>query len=376
MYKTLLESVICPSCDKHLELIAFENGETTTDGQIIKDVRGTEVISGVLKCNCGLLYPIIEGVPRFLDSGIRRFPAFFNQHSQEIASFCGSQGLEMETKAAPADDDYEDIRKSFSQEWGAGVFDYDNFNTWGWTLEQRKEVVAGELDVKPQEFAGKYLLDAGCGNGTLSAALTDLGPNIVGLDLNDGLGSAYRYRTKYSKKAKRGVQYVQGNVICPPLKEGVFDLVYSSGVIHHTPSSKQAFDALARMPKEGGRLYIWVYGKRGVFVRLFFWWGRGLKNWMSLKSVLRVCRIISPFYKWAADMLRVCGLMKFRPRTVREVTLDLFDAFAPRYNHWHTEAEVRSWFEEHGFRNVTVRHSVRQGFGMYGDKVSDGVISP
>ena len=116
-------------------------------------------------------------------------------------------------------------------------------------------------------------------------------------------------------------------------------------------------------------MYIWVYGKRNILVRIFFWWGRNLKNWMSLKSVLRVCRMIAPFYKLAADILKFFGLVKFRSRSVREVTLDLFDAFAPRFNHWHTEAEIRSWFAEHGFRNVTLTSQVRQGLGLYGDKM-------
>lgn len=367
MRNRLLEIVACPACKKRLELTSFENGETT-NGQIVADAQGPEVISGVLKCGCGILYPIIEGVPRFLDGGIKHFPAFFDRHRQEIKSLCNGQEFQIKPEAAPADDDCENIRKSFSQEWGTGVFDYDNFNTWGWTLEERKQIVAGELRMKPEELAGKHLLDAGCGNGTLSAALADLGLTVVGLDLNDGLGLAYRNRAKYSIKAKAAVQYLQGNVVHPPLKEENFDVVYSSGVIHHTPSSKKAFDTLVRMTKKGGRLYIWVYGKRNILVRLFFWWGRSLKNWMSLKSVLRVCRMLAPFYKLAADTLSFLGLMTFRSRTVREVTLDLFDAFAPRFNHWHTEAELRSWFEEHGFKNITLTSHVRQGLGMYGDR--------
>lgn len=369
MHHNLSEVLVCLECKKHLELTAFENGETASGGVMV-DAKGTEVISGALKCCCGLVYPVIDGVPRFFDGGLKQFPAFVDRFRQEIKGLCNGQEFRSEPvkASAAASEDYENIRKSFSQEWGEGVFDYDNFKTWGWTLEERKQVVAGELNLKPEEFAGRRMLDAGCGNGTLSAALADLGLTIVGLDLNDGLGLAYRNRAKYSTRAKATVQYVQGNVVYPPLKDGHFDLVYCSGVIHHTPSSKQGFDTLARMTKKGGRLYIWVYGKRNILVRLFFWWGRSLKNYMSLKSVLLACRLISPFYKLAADVLRFFGLVKFRSRTVREVTLDLFDAFAPRFNHWHTEAEIRSWFAEHGFTNVTLTSKVRQGLGLYGDK--------
>ncbi|MEI8340152.1 MAG: methyltransferase domain-containing protein [Verrucomicrobiota bacterium] len=363
MYNELLKIAVCPSCKTSLELTSFEKGNPPTAG-----AREAEVISGVLKCGCGILYPVIEGVPRFLEGGIKRFPTFINQFQRDLRSLVNTPELTTDSQPSPANDDYENIRKSFSQEWGAGIFDYENFNTWGWTLEERKKVVASELSMKAEELAGKQLLDAGCGNGTLSAALADLGLTVVGLDLNDGLGIAYKSRGKYSPRADAAVQYMQGNVVYPPLKESCFDVVYSSGVIHHTPDSRKAFETLARMTKPGGRLYIWVYGRRNIFVRLFFAWGRNLKNWMSLNSVLRVCRILAPFYKFAASALNATGFMKFRSRTVREVTLDLFDAFAPRFNHWHTEAELRSWFEELGFKNIHLTSKVRQGLGIYGDK--------
>jgi hypothetical protein len=60
--------------------------------------------------------------------------------------------------------------------------------------------------------------------------------------------------------------------------------------------------------------------------------------------------------------------MPFRSRSTREITLDLFDAFAPPYNHWHTEDEVHSWFEEHGFQNINVSGRQKHGFGTYGDR--------
>ena len=76
-----------------------------------------------------------------------------------------------------------------------------------------------------------------------------------------------------------------------------------------------------------------------------------------------------PHLQVAAESLDRFGLMKFRLRTTREITLDLFDAFAPRYNFWHTQAEVRSWFVQRGFGNIHVSGMQKHGFGMYGDKI-------
>jgi len=360
----MLEIIICPHCKSKLGLLPFETGESGK-GCIPIDPHGQEVISGLLKCRCGV-YPIIDGVPRFLEGGIERFPEFIDQHREQLKSVYDYQHINCYSVATDGVDNYENIRRSFSQEWG--LFNYNCDKTWGWTLDERKSVFLGDMDLKPHELAGKRLLDAGCGNGTLTAALSDFGFEVVGLDLNDGLGLAYRNRSKYAKKAKESVQYVQGNLVQPPLQDGTFDFVYSSGVIHHTPSSKEAFDSLVRLTKKGGRLYVWVYGKRALPVRMFLGSGRYLKRFLSLKSLVHFCKILAPFYKMAAHILNLSGAIKFRSRTTQEITLDLFDAFAPRFNHWHTETEVRSWFQIHGFKNISVSGRQKHGFGMYGDR--------
>ncbi len=362
MNPELLPLLACPQCHQQPELICFEVEAPAASA----NNRSEQVASGVLGCKCGAVYPIIDGVPRFLPDAVSAFPEFLSRHQKHLTQL-GDVTPSRLSEGLPAEEnDYDNIRRSFSQEWG--LFDYHSDKTWGWTLKDRKRVFLSDVSLDPTALVGKSVLDAGCGNGTLTAALSDFNFDIVGLDLNDGLGRAYANRLKYAANAGSHVHYIQGNVVDPPLKDASFDLVYSSGVIHHTPSSKRAFDSLVRLTKPNGRLYVWVYGKRGILVRAFFSFGRNLKNWMSLKSVLLVCRILAPAYKVAANGLDFLGVMRFRSRTSREITLDLFDAFAPRYNHWHTKEQVRSWFQEHGFRNIRVSGIQKHGFGMYGDK--------
>lgn len=366
MYKQLIDIMKCPSCKSKLKLFSIETGESVEE-RITIDPHGQEVISGILKCDCDFLYPIIDGVPRFLEGGINRFPAFIDQHREQLESISEKQHIQRTSVETDESNNFENIRKSFSQEWG--LFDYNSDKTWGWTLEERKSVFLGDIGLSPRELTGKRLLDAGCGNGTLTATLSEFDLEVVGLDLNDGLGLAYRNRAKYAKKAKEQVQYVQGNLVQPPLQDETFDLVYSSGVIHHTPSSKEAFDSIVRLTKKGGRLYVWVYGKRALPVRIFFWSGRYLKRFLSLRSLALFCRMLAPGYKVATQILNFSGIMEFRHRTTKEITLDLFDAFTPRFNHWHTEEEVQSWFQSYGFKNIRVSGRQKHGFGMYGDRV-------
>jgi 2-polyprenyl-3-methyl-5-hydroxy-6-metoxy-1,4-benzoquinol methylase len=351
----LFKHLMCPACRRALHL---EGGyDEATDQKTLGTYKGGEIVSGQLSCDCGRAYPVIDGVPRFVDQASN---AGKNSAASDYSSNHGTNG---------AGDDYDNIRKSFSQEWG--LFNYDSDKTWGWNLDERKKIFLGDVGFQPSQLEGKTLLDGGCGNGTLSAALTSFGLEVVGLDLNDGLGRAYANRSKYiPQDLVDRVQYVQGNLVDPPLRPGSFDLVYSSGVIHHTPNSKLAFSRLQQMTVSGGRLYVWVYAKRSWPVRVFFAVGRNLKRWISLKAVLKVCQILAPIHKLAAIVLSRLGLMQFRARTTREITLDLFDLFAPRYNHVHTETEVRGWFQEHGFDNIELAGVQKHGFGMHGDKVA------
>jgi SAM-dependent methyltransferase len=320
-----------------------------------------------LKCKCGNTYPVIDGVPRFLENGLGNFPEFVERYEAQIKTKAALKELPRPLPKENKTDDYDYIRRSFSKEWK--VFDYSNDKTWGWSLEERKKVFLQDVALTESQLKGRVLLDAGCGNGTLTAALSTFGMKVVGMDLHDGLGLANRNRARSAGEYWRNVHFAQGNLFTPCLKRDSFDVVYSSGVIHHTPDSRETFKKLVPLVKRKGRLYVWVYGPRACPVRLFMGSGRLLKKCVSPDALLTTCRMMAPFYGFGTELLNRMGLVPFRKRSAREVTLDLFDAFAPQYNHRHTEDEVKGWFTEQGFTNITVSGKQKHGFGVFGDRI-------
>src|SRR5215831_17555466 len=58
------------------------------------------------------------------------------------------------------------------------------------------------------------------------------------------------------------LHFVRVSVLNPPLAHSIADLTHSHGVLHHTYSTKKAFDAIAPLTKPGGTLYVWLYGKK------------------------------------------------------------------------------------------------------------------
>jgi len=51
------------------------------------------------------------------------------------------------------------------------------------------------------------------------------------------------------------VRFVETELRRSGLREGAFDVVYSSGVLHHTPDPRASFAALARLAKPGGSFF-------------------------------------------------------------------------------------------------------------------------
>ncbi len=55
------------------------------------------------------------------------------------------------------------------------------------------------------------------------------------------------------------MQFVETDLRRPGLKEGSFDVVYSSGVLHHTPDPRASFARLAQLARPGGTIVLGVY---------------------------------------------------------------------------------------------------------------------
>lgn len=148
-----------------------------------------------------------------------------------------------------------------------------------------------EIRVKKEWFEGKSVLDAGCGGGRWSYGLAKLGARVTAVDINDSA----LYRTK---EALEGIG-TSHNFIKSPLEsldenlgDEKFDLVWSWGVVHHCKSFNKSFEQLCNRVKEGGMIYLYLYGRESVDFqsdinlfknRLYY---NTLPNWEEKKNFL------------------------------------------------------------------------------------------
>lgn len=76
---------------------------------------------------------------------------------------------------------------------------------------------------------------------------------------------------------------IWGNNLHLPLESNSFDLVISSGVIHHTPDLHKAFEECVRILKPGGRLYLRTYNIHSLYCCLYYTYGAILRLFDSTK---------------------------------------------------------------------------------------------
>jgi len=100
------------------------------------------------------------------------------------------------------------------------------------------------------------ILDAGCGNGRVTALLRRYAPpaaEIVGIDLS--AADVARENLKDQDRVTVATMDLLGDLE----SLGAFDLIYCQEVLHHTPDPRGAFLNLVRRLLPGGEIAIYVY---------------------------------------------------------------------------------------------------------------------
>lgn len=120
-----------------------------------------------------------------------------------------------------------------------------------------------------RRWHGKRVLEVGCGIGTDSINFARAGADLTAVDLSsESLRIAGR-RAEVMGVAGR-IRFLQANAeeLAATLAGEQFDLVYSFGVVHHTPHPDRALAQMRELVAPGGTLKLMVYHRRSWKV---FW---------------------------------------------------------------------------------------------------------
>ncbi|MEO8433348.1 MAG: class I SAM-dependent methyltransferase [Pyrinomonadaceae bacterium] len=137
---------------------------------------------------------------------------------------------------------------------------------------------------------GLKVLEIGCGLGTDGAQFAEAGADYTGVDLTD---AAVELARKRFELFNLNGTFATADAENLDFKDESFDLVYSHGVLHHTPDTQKAINEVHRVLRPGGRAIVMLYHRDSynyrINISILRRAGAQLLNWESgIKLVHRL----------------------------------------------------------------------------------------
>ncbi|MCX8155992.1 MAG: class I SAM-dependent methyltransferase [Verrucomicrobiae bacterium] len=317
-----LELLACPECRGDLSLLP---------GAVVVEGR---VESGQLECaSCRLQYPIRRFIPRFVPS-------------ENYAAGFGFEWL-------------KHARTQYDSYTGVPVSEKRFFEETRW----------------PRDLQGERILEVGCGSGRFTEQAARTGAMVVAIDYSVAVEACYA-----SNGRLPNVLIAQGDIYRLPVRWDFFDKLFCFGVLQHTPNPAQAFLALPRHLKPGGRLAVDVYKRKDTlrghlgklfgtkyFVRpltrrmaperLYRWVNAYVRAMWPVARLIHQIPWIGRWLNWRLLIADYRGVYPLKEEHLLEwAILDTFDMLSPRYDYPQTLETFRDWFVQAGLVEVEVHY--------------------
>ena len=125
--------------------------------------------------------------------------------------------------------------------------------------EQSLQSLFGVDALKDRSF-----LDIGCGSGLFSIAAARLGARkVLGIDIDSVSVRTSQENAQRWLNGQENISFMHGSALDAAQMDelGIFDVVYSWGVLHHTGNMERSIENTVRRVKPGGLLMIAIYNR-------------------------------------------------------------------------------------------------------------------
>lgn len=299
----------------------------TTGGGQIED-------ASVLTCASGCRVPVVNGIPRFVDS----------------TNYASAFGLQ-----------WKKFKKT----------QLDSYTGTTISKDRLTRCFGGSLEV----VRGKSVLEVGCGAGRFTELLLDAGANVFACDLSRAVEANY-------ENCHQWPDYFvcQANALRVPVLPRSFDFVLCIGVIQHTPSPEETIAALAGYIKPGGTLVIDHYSP--YYVQNFL--QRNLRRILirlpaplAKPLTLGLARALLPLHRLSLKWVPKRGLWRLRAALLKHSpfldylelfpelgdqlmgewsVLDTHDALTDYYKHLRTREQIEACLRSCGLVELEVSY--------------------
>ncbi len=190
--------------------------------------------------------------------------------------------------------DNKQLKTEVKEFWNKNVCGTFLTNKEKYTLDYFEDIEKKRYEIHPEVFSfaqftrfhGKKVLEIGVGAGTDFIQWVRSGAIAYGIDLAPE--SIEHVKRRLEIYGLRAAEVKVGDAENIDYPDNFFDLVYSFGVIHHSPNPVKAIEEIIRVLKPGGTAKIMVYHRHSLLA-YFFWFKHAflkLRPWKSITWVL------------------------------------------------------------------------------------------
>ena len=230
----------------------------------------------------------------------------------------------------------------------------------------------------------RRILDAGCGNGRVTALLDRYAPataRIVGIDL------AAAHVARQNLAGNPRTEFHEGDLLGDLQGLGRFDLIYCQEVLHHTLDPKRAFLNLTTLLEDGGEIAIYVYKKKAPLREFADDMIRDAISPMAYEQAIEEMKQITELGRVLSELKLKVQIPEVRLLDIEAGEYDLqrfiynfflkcfwnpelseeenfainYDWYHPQLCSRHTRDEVEEWFKEAG---LEILHSLVDPYGI------------
>lgn len=327
MTPDILPGLACPKC----------KGSLGGLNHLEQSAQSTHIESGLLLCQgCGASYEIKDFVPRFVLA--------------------------------------QNYANSFGFQWN--TFRRTQLDSCSGTTISRKRF-CDETGWTEKDMSGALTLDAGCGAGRFAEIALSLGARLFAIDYSRAADACWQNLGSHPN-----LNVFQADIYNLPFPAESFDLIYSLGVLQHTPDPIRAVAALIEHLKPGGRIVVDFYmdslaarlhpkyllrpmTTRMASQRLFSLVQRTAPALLSISSAVAAMPAVGPILRRAIPVANYRGLLPLNERQIEEwAILDTFDWLSPVYDNPQTPDSLHATLEQNALEDtevVKIGHLVGRG---------------
>ena len=155
-----------------------------------------------------------------------------------------------------------------------------NFRDKGYSYKEKREFRYSLQDYMHDvfrfgDFAGKSVLEIGCGAGIDSVEYARNGAHVTSVDFTE---VGMNLTKDLFREAGLAAKIIRADARDLPFDDNTFDCVYSFGVLHHIPGIEKAVAEVHRVLKPSGKAMIMLYHRDSLLYAYSILFLRGMKQ--------------------------------------------------------------------------------------------------